>query len=105
MSYQMLRDGRSGRIHLFTEDCWLLHEWVEDHIGLDEKDSAHLRRIDLAEMEEYSTGIMNNPNTLSGDYLQAKTIHDAMVRTFKEMSPVARIEYREYTDPTPLDAD
>ena len=102
MNYQMLRDGRSGRILLFVNDCWMLREWLAENIGLDENGSVRLRRLDLLEMEEYSAKVMDNPESSSEEYRQAKTMHDGVVRTFKEMSPVARLEYWDCLNDTPV---
>lgn len=102
MNYQMLRDGRSGRILLFVNDCWMLREWLAENIGLDENGSVRLRRLDLLEMEEYSAKVMDNPESSSEEYRQAKTMHDGVVRTFKEMSSVARLEYWDCLNDTPV---
>lgn len=68
MNYQMLRDGRSGRILMFVNDCWMLREWLAENIGLDENGSVRLRRLDLLEMEEYSAKVMDNPKSSSEEY-------------------------------------
>lgn len=102
MNYQMLRDGRSGRILLFVNDCWMLREWLAENIGLDENGSARLCRLDLLEMEEYSAKVMDNPESSSEEYWQAKTMHEGIVKTFKALSPVTRIEYWDCLNDTPV---
>lgn len=102
MNYQMLRDGRSGRILLFVNDCWMLREWLAENVGLDENGSVRLRRLDLLEMEGYSAKVMGNPESSSEEYRQAKTMHEGIVKTFKELSPVARIEYWDCLNDIPV---
>lgn len=102
MNYQMLRDVRTGRIHMFSNNCWMLRDWVVKNIGLEENGVALIRRLDLLEMEKYSTKMMDNPESSSEEYRQAKTMHDGVVRTFKEMSPVARLEYWDCLNDTPV---
>lgn len=58
MNYQMLRDARSGRIHMFSDNCWMLRDWVAKNIGLEENGVALIRRLDLLEMENNSTKMM-----------------------------------------------
>ena len=79
----------------------MLREWLAENIGLDENGSVRLRRLDLLEMEKYSTKMMDNPESSSEEYWQAKTMHEGIVKTFKEMSPVARIEYWDCLNDTP----
>lgn len=52
MNYQMLRDVRSGRIHMFSDNCWMLRDWVAKNIGLEENGVALIRRLDLLEMKK-----------------------------------------------------
>ena len=87
MNFQMLRDGRSGRILLFVNDCWMLREWLAENIGLDENGSARLRRLDLLEMEEYSAKVMDNPESSSEEYWQAKPCMKASSKRSRNYHP------------------
>lgn len=80
----------------------MLREWLAENIGLDENGSVRLRRLDLLEMEEYSAKVMGNPESSSEEYWQAKTMHEGIVKTFEKLSPVARIEYWDCLNDTPL---
>lgn len=87
---------------MFSNNCWMLRDWVAKNIGLEENGVALIRRLDLLEMEKYSTKMMDNPESSSEEYRQAKTMHDGVVRTFKEMSPVERLEYWDCLNDTPV---
>lgn len=68
---------------MFSDNCWMLRDWVAKNIGLEENGVALIRRLDLLEMEKYSTKMMDNPESSSEEYWQAKTMHDGVVKPSK----------------------
>ena len=79
--------------YMYWQDCWLMHDWITQHLGLDEYGTTPIRRIELEAMDDYARRVMDKPDVSADIYAQAKSMSDGIQMAFRTVPAVANLEY------------
>lgn len=81
------------RDYMYWQDCWFMHDWVTQHLGLDEHGATPIRRIELEAMENYARKVMGKPGISADIYAQAKSMRDGIQLAFQTVPAGTSLEY------------